>query len=289
MSLWNKNNWHWEEQNLEKQGIPLITSLFESMTVQNLVKLANIKVSGFCKNSVRKGKRLLCFEFNVAGDFSDFSEPTSSKGKFSLPEFTNDDLDELVTVRILSFQGDEKVKETFRKQGPAEIQKILNQFKDQLTRISDDEISADLERRQAEKLKMEQAEQEKGAEKEKILQEVKAKETHEVRPEASVWNVNAYHWETKKLFPKAAEFLEKEFASLGLTDTTITGDAEVSIRKGKKIVVYEISIASSEFEVKDFAQDDEIPKIQAKTAMAKEKTAAIQDVLKRLTPFLMEI
>ena len=68
----------------------------------------------------------------------------------------------------------------------------------------------------------------------------------------SVWNVNSWHWESKNYTKEVDELLRKKFQDLKFVkeniDFTITkistlkGHAEINIRKGKQIVIYEYEL-----------------------------------------------
>lgn len=68
----------------------------------------------------------------------------------------------------------------------------------------------------------------------------------------SVWNVNSWHWESKNYTKEVDELLKNKFSNLKFQkeniDFTITkissikGHAEINIRKGKQIVIYEYEL-----------------------------------------------
>jgi activator of HSP90 ATPase len=70
-----------------------------------------------------------------------------------------------------------------------------------------------------------------------------------VEGQGSVWNNNSYHWEQKSVDAWSTDTLKKTMslfyfkmdkATLRITEVKdLTGEASVSIRKGKKIVTYE--------------------------------------------------
>ena len=120
----------------------------------------------------------------------------------------------------------------------------------------------------SEEEEMKKAEQDKGDEKAKIFDSIKQQEA-ELRQQkeaikaatlqtedtnkgtGSVWNPNSYFWEEKNLNKwsqeKIQEFLGSFIhtvpgGSLKVTQWDVTGDSSVSIRKGKKIVVFDYEI-----------------------------------------------
>merc|ERR1711904_348140 len=72
--------------------------------------------------------------------------------------------------------------------------------------------------------------------------------------EGSTWNANAWHWEEKPATDWAKQRLTSGLESLciellggsaqaKLTDVSVTGDASVSVRKGKVIVLFSLAIS----------------------------------------------
>lgn len=72
----------------------------------------------------------------------------------------------------------------------------------------------------------------------------------------SVWNTNAWHWEEKSMTGWSNAWLVREFGDISvpliggvarasLTDVKVSGDASVSVRKGKPIVLFQLQIDCS--------------------------------------------
>merc|ERR1712139_594426 len=72
--------------------------------------------------------------------------------------------------------------------------------------------------------------------------------------EGSTWNANAWHWEEKPATDWARQRLTSKLESLSiqllgggaqakLTDVKVSGDAFVSVRKGKVIVLFSLAIS----------------------------------------------
>mmetsp|Transcript_122625 Transcript_122625/g.392513 ORF Transcript_122625/g.392513 Transcript_122625/m.392513 type:complete len:368 (-) Transcript_122625:27-1130(-) len=70
---------------------------------------------------------------------------------------------------------------------------------------------------------------------------------------ASVWNANAWHWEERPMNDWAHTWLKKELGALRLillggaaeatlSDIEVSGDASVSVRKGKHVVLFSLSV-----------------------------------------------
>lgn len=74
----------------------------------------------------------------------------------------------------------------------------------------------------------------------------------QIQGTGSVWNTNSYHWEEKSVATWADDTLKATIsafthkmndATLSIAEiTTLTGEASVSIRKGKKIVSFDYNI-----------------------------------------------
>ena len=102
--------------------------------------------------------------------------------------------------------------------------------------------------------------------------------------QASVWNVNAYHWETRKLEGKATEWLTNELNKAGFNNVKVSGEAEMSIRKGKKIIVFELHITTDEFAISEFTNSDEskiVWKNQKNEAELRKLLAGLEEELKK--------
>jgi len=124
--------------------------------------------------------------------------------------------------------------------------------------------AADLERRKAEEAKAAEAARSAAAAEQKRIateQRLRESESRANRPQpgnpevaGSVWNVNGWHWEEKPMTEWSRSWLSKELSSLsglqllsGLAEAEISavqvfGDASVSVRKGKPIILFLLRI-----------------------------------------------
>jgi len=222
--------------------------------------------------SVRKGKKVVVFEFAISINF----ESATSKGSIKIPEFSNDELDPTVRVELNS--GNESVKEYIRKEGAKAIKSSLSRYVEFINSVEtgDSLLMTDKERREKEIETAKQAEIEKGEEKKKIAEAVKAIERETIANKdlvaASVWNVNSYHWETRNLNKWAIDWITKRLEeNPKFSDIKVSGEAENSIRKGKKITIFNLNISGKfdgeVFNIPSFSNeegDDEMPKIPSK-------------------------
>jgi activator of HSP90 ATPase len=278
-SVWNKNSWHWEEKDYNKSSIALIRDALETLQITapngENIRFTSIEPKGFASISVRKGKKVVVFEFSISMNF----ESPSSKGTVKIPEFSNDELDPAVRVELGS--GSESIKEFIRKEGSKAIKSSLARYVEFINSVEtgDSLLAEDKERREKELEAAKRAEEEKGEEKKRIAESVKAVERESIAnkqlAEASVWNVNSYHWETRNLKKWAYDWIIKNLVSgeSKFSHITVSGEAENSIRKGKKISIYNLSISGqydgTPFSIPSFTNeegDDEMPKIVPKSS-----------------------
>jgi activator of HSP90 ATPase len=274
-SLWNKNSWHWEEKDYNKVAHSLIQQQLASICLTSPsgdeLRFDSIEPKGFCSISVRKAKKVIIFEFAISMTF----KMGSNEGTVKIPEFSNDELDPVIRVDMKT--EEDSAREFVRKQGAVEIKKALHQFVAYINSVEtgSDVLESDKERRAQELEIARKAEEEKGAEKKRIADDVKEKERAAIAGkdlvEASVWNVNSYHWETRNLRKWAEEWIQSRLLSKPspFSDLEIKGEAENSIRKGKKISIFNLSISGKfdgiDFQIPCFSNeegDDEIPKVK---------------------------
>merc|ERR1719281_1271638 len=117
----------------------------------------------------------------------------------------------------------------------------------------------DKARRAAESEKANQARETTAAIQAQMLEQQKSQEqikkiSSQDAVEGSTWNANAWHWEEKPATDWAKQRLTSRLESLSiqllgggaqakLTDVKVTGDASVSVRKGKVIVLFSLAIS----------------------------------------------
>lgn len=283
-SVWNKNSWHWEEKDYNKASQQKLKEVLESVVLPSAsgeeIKLKSVEPSGFASISVRKGKKVVVFEFAISMQY----ECGAAKGLIKIPEFSNDELDPVLRVDLA--QGDESVKDFVRTSGAKHIKAALSKYVDFINSVEtgDKLIESDKLRREAEVSAAKQAEIEKGLDKQRIAETVKAKEREAIANktfvEASVWNPNSYHWETRKLNKWANEWVSAQLGrNPDFATITVSGEAENSIRKGKKISLFTLKISGSfkgiEFNIPSFTNeegdDDLMPKIVCQESSAKKE------------------
>lgn len=278
-SVWNKNSWHWEEKDYNNAAKSQLKDMLAGAPLQSKagerIYLYDIDPTGFASISVRKGRKVLVFEFAISMK----ARCGDTTGSIKIPEFSNDELDPTFRVDC----EDESMKEYLRKDGATVMKQELAKFVDFMNSLETGEsiIEADKQRREEELARAKQAELEKGIEKQRIAEAVIAKEREAVSNrtfvEASVWNPNSYHWETRKLDKWAAEWIKSQLHAPDFTDVTVSGEAENSIRKGKKITIFNLKIEGKykgeTFSVPSFSNeegDDEFPKLTTSSSSKSE-------------------
>jgi hypothetical protein len=123
-------------------------------------------------------------------------------------------------------------------------------------------VDADADRRASEKKKADEAlklkadERARLAEKQQSLEAARRVKPAEGSVQGSVWNANAWHWEEKPMTSWAQTWLQRKLEGLTmnlfgglaratLSDPKISGDASVSVRKGRPIALFQLCIECS--------------------------------------------
>jgi activator of HSP90 ATPase len=99
-SLWNKNSWHWEEKNHSEWAQTKIMEIIENTQIKdpsngevysfkiNDEQKKNFK-KGFATISVRKGKKVVCWEFS---NFAfEWSSSKALSGSVNVTEFSSEE------------------------------------------------------------------------------------------------------------------------------------------------------------------------------------------------------
>lgn len=287
-SLWNANSWHWEERNcldLVRAEVRAALSRCEGAELRHIRQLAgacvlvkDVEVSGEAGMSVRKGKRILCFEVSVNFRWDcrdEFGQPLGAKGTGRATGITQEEGEDPPAVEVdvsaLSSGGREAkaAGEWMRRQGAAAIGAALLGETLAAAVLAADVVQANPEadraRREEERRRAEEARRVTDEARARIAEEQRAKETAgreamaarklavitEVK--GSVWNVNAWHWEERPMTEWAKAWFEKALSGLSidmlggvahamLQDCKVSGDASVSVRKGKPITLFVLHI-----------------------------------------------
>ena len=96
-SIWNQNNWHWESKNYTKPFSDLLTKKVTGHTFNRdefkftFTKLD--KLTGEATISVRKGKQILCYQFECDIEWRVESKTQEDKGSFHVTDINEAELD----------------------------------------------------------------------------------------------------------------------------------------------------------------------------------------------------
>jgi len=185
-SIWNVNSWHWENKNYtEVAKNLLIQKLSDYCWLKdgiNFVFKNPSKFKGEAQINIRKGKQILCYEFEFELEWEAENEIDSAEGNFKIIELSESDFDDVQITSIHakeSTQISDKAREIIRKHFKKElIENILKNFNEELTKIESDpsKIEKDKKAREEASVATKKALEEKGAEKDKIFEEQRMKE-----------------------------------------------------------------------------------------------------------------
>ena len=250
-SVWNKNAWHWEEKNCTKWGKETIVNMFEEMGFTSggyhFTISKGVNAIGESNVNVRKQKLLYLYEFTINGYWKAISLLTTTEvmsGSFKILERNQDDDDITLEFSIDSSETPafSKAKSDIRKMLIKQSLEIFNQFMVKYkAHINDEMLKATKEQQVEETKKLEDA----------TKCTVASTTIKDTEAKGSEWNVNSYHWEEKPLTKWALDTIKEKFAlitlgndlfSIPITFISPAGEANINIRKGKKILMYDISI-----------------------------------------------
>ncbi|CAK0849587.1 unnamed protein product, partial [Prorocentrum cordatum] len=252
-SLWNVNNWHWEERNAIEPARAAVAAALARLEQQRFrhvpslggasVLLREIGVTGHATASVRKGKRILLYELVVSFEWEsqdEFGHRMAAKGSGVVREVTRDD--EVAVAEIKASVGardpDSKAIAAWMQGRGAEAVAAalgcaeLAEAIAAAVAASAPSATEDAARRTTERLAADGARAEQGEKQRAIAAEQKAREEAArlagraqggagLQAGASVWNANAWHWEEKPMTQWAQGWLRERL--LGLTVRLLDG------------------------------------------------------------------
>ncbi|CRG95290.1 activator of Hsp90 ATPase, putative [Plasmodium gallinaceum] len=263
-SVWNRNSWHWEEKNYNKWGESYIKSKLINLKIEkdNLtIYFDNIDISGNTCVSIRKGKQISSFEYIIKFRWLS-SMKTDSKehsGNIEILDFSNCSLEdndyEINIEKDSDNEKSRKIYDILKKEGKQKIKDTLKNFPEDLLKHDKNESSKELMIKQAEEEKLKNIEiLNRDEKKNENLIENLNKDINCEKKEGSIWNINNYHWEEKCLTKWAKEELKNtlENSSIELSNniflqffySEVEGEASSSLRKKKKILIYDLKINS---------------------------------------------
>ncbi|EAA17307.1 hypothetical protein [Plasmodium yoelii yoelii] len=151
-----------------------------------------------------------------------------------------------------------KAYEILRKEGKEKIKNTLKDFQLELLKHDTNESAKELKIKETEEEKLKEIKINYN-DNVKIQQDISNdnnvnKIQNDEKKEGSVWNINNYHWEEKCLTKWAKEELEKILNNstielnnnihLQFFNAEIEGEASSSLRKKKKIIIYDLKIGA---------------------------------------------
>jgi len=277
-SLWNVNSWHWEDKNcmdLVRAEIQLALQRCSDTSLKHVTMLggasilfSKVQVKGDGSFALRRGKRILCFEVMVSFAWEARDEhggPLGAKGSGTITELTQDDDVPCVAIEVsATFSGgsDAKVAGSWMQtHGSRVIAECLSTsaLSSAILKAEEDRIdtSADAALRAHERAKTYAAEQVMGEVREKLATEQRsceeARRVHTEVVQGSMWNTNSWHWEERPRTEWAHTWLKKELQDLSISllgglatasfsAVQVSGDASISIRKGRSIVLFQLDL-----------------------------------------------
>lgn len=144
-SVWNPNSYHWEEKPLTAWAAARLRELLTTMDVDlpgGTFKITDItELKGDASASIRKGKKLLFFDFDIKGQWEgeivdgEGDMLATADGEWHIPEIDQDtDLDDpaecevRVTTDKDGDRADERLKDLARQHAVPHIREVLKQF-----------------------------------------------------------------------------------------------------------------------------------------------------------------
>ncbi|KAA6387374.1 MAG: hypothetical protein EZS28_017099 [Streblomastix strix] len=147
MSVWNVNQWHWEERpqtQWAKERIPELLAELEFPFEDGSIKVPKVdKIEGDAVINVRKGKRILVFELNISasweGKVGQILDRKTGSGKISLPYVCEDVDDRNFRIEITADNANE---ETVRMKEVvvANKDKIVDKIKQWVTELENRQL-----------------------------------------------------------------------------------------------------------------------------------------------------
>ncbi|KYO02556.1 activator of Hsp90 ATPase [Plasmodium reichenowi] len=266
-SVWNSNSWHWEERNYNKWAESYIKYNLSNLKIEKedlTIYFDNLQVSGNACVSIRKGKQINSFEYVIKFEWL-YSKKKEGKdyfgGSVEIPDFSTFSLEENdYAINIERTDESENLRfiydSVLKKEGKEKIKECLKNFQEDLLKHDKNESNKELKIKEEEKTKLENIKicNEKKTEEENKSNQNINNNINDEKKEGSVWNINNYHWEEKCLTKWAIEELQNIFNKsiielsnnifLQFFSCDVEGEASSSLRKKKKILMYDLKITS---------------------------------------------
>lgn len=228
-SLWNANNWHWEEKDYSKWAKEELKNIMESIkfssestTPKFELFFSDLSIKGEASISVRKKQPILAYEFSISGTWFVNEMESQEKilfGQITIPEFSVDNYEEdfpvIITCKeiINKNYNSEIILSELKKKAVVKLRNNLMEFHNKLLNKENDQRKIEIEKakreeeiKTAETARIEKEEEKKQIytqqiEKEALIKqretEASNKTTTDHQAQGSVWNTNSWHWEEK--------------------------------------------------------------------------------------------
>lgn len=178
-SIWNVNNWHWENKNYTEIGKDYLKQKIEGHSFNRddlTFTLSRVtKINGDAQINIRKGKQIVIYEFELEGEFRAESDVDECSGNFKVNDINESDLDfEVVSVNITKEGAiGSKARTILKKCLKDELVKLVKNMTADLMELENDaeKLAKDKELREKNDALVAQIAKTKGLEKEQLLEE----------------------------------------------------------------------------------------------------------------------
>ena len=138
------------------------------------------KVKGEAQINIRKGKQIVVYEYELEVEFRAETQVDDCEGNFRVVEINESDLDFEVPSITITKEGKigAKARQVLKQALKGEIAGLVKDLKEELMSHENDpdKLAQDRQKREENEAKLKQVIAEKGAEKERLLEELKASE-----------------------------------------------------------------------------------------------------------------
>ncbi|ANQ07723.1 Uncharacterized protein PCOAH_00019920 [Plasmodium coatneyi] len=143
-SIWNINNYHWEEKCLTKWAQEELKNMLDSSTIQlsnNIsLQLFSSEVDGEASSSLRKKKKIIIYDLKINSEWKAFKKNKNGQVEMEvtghvivndvISDFSSHDDSKYTFQFVFDSARPEgaAMNEVIRKEGPAQIEKIIEAF-----------------------------------------------------------------------------------------------------------------------------------------------------------------
>ncbi|KAK6590451.1 Hch1p like mystery [Cryptosporidium xiaoi] len=261
-SVWNANNWHWEEKNYTKWGKERLDEILSSfrytIDLPNSEKyefgIQSSTIKGEASISVRKKQPILAYEFEISGVW--FVNEIESgvkqlEGQISIPEFSVDNYEDDFVINLACREcynnlcDSTTILGNIKKKGIQELRKKIATFHALLlnnegsqTKIESENLRRQEEQKTAEIARITKEDEKKMIYKQQIDKETENKKLQSKKEastltqqnnnvQGSVWNTGSWHWEEKPETNWVKKALTEKLENYSIT-MEIQDDSEIS-------------------------------------------------------------